>query len=297
MMAHAERFNSRASPGMTHSPHTQQSCMQYTIQIDGIDIHIEGEGSTNIVMLHGWPDTYRVWDAQVVHLQAHLKAHFRCVRFTQPGFDVNGPRRAYSLEELIAFYKKLIEQTCPGQKVVLMLHDWGCFFGYQFAMRHPELVAKVVGIDVGDANSADHLKSLPFKGKLGIVAYQAFLLVAWRVSGWGAVGLGNAMTRWMARTFRCPAEPALIGACMTYPYDITWTGSHGSYRQTQRVALTCPHFFAYGRRKPFMFHSQAWADRVAATPGNEVHAYDTGHWVMHRGAVPFNAAVTAWLLK
>ena len=29
-----------------------------------------------------------------------------------------------------------------GQPVVLMVHDWGCVYGYHFAMTHPERVGK-----------------------------------------------------------------------------------------------------------------------------------------------------------
>ena len=39
-------------------------------------------------MVHGWPDTYRLWDGQV----EALKDRYRCVRFTLPGFDAAQPR-------------------------------------------------------------------------------------------------------------------------------------------------------------------------------------------------------------
>ena len=70
--------------------------MQQVIVVDDIDVYIEGgvEGSETIVMIHGWPDTYRLWDAQV----EELKSRYRCVRFTLPGFDLGKPRRAYSLD-------------------------------------------------------------------------------------------------------------------------------------------------------------------------------------------------------
>src|SRR6478735_2879020 len=42
------------------------------------DLHIEGTGPETIVMIHGWPDTYRLWDKQV----EHLKDRYRCIRFT-----------------------------------------------------------------------------------------------------------------------------------------------------------------------------------------------------------------------
>ena len=39
--------------------------------IDGIEVLIEGSGrpdAQTIVMIHGWPDTLRLWDAQVAAL-------------------------------------------------------------------------------------------------------------------------------------------------------------------------------------------------------------------------------------
>src|SRR5262245_43475461 len=117
-------------------------------------------------MVHGWPDTYRLWDAQV----EFLKARFRCVRFTLPAVDVDKPRRVLAIDQLAEFIRRVIEQTSPGRKVTLMLHDWGCLFGYQFYMRHPELVSRIVGIDIGDTKGLKY--ALPRKQILMIMAYQ-----------------------------------------------------------------------------------------------------------------------------
>ena len=69
--------------------------MQQVIVVDDIDVYIEGgvEGSETIVMIHGWPDTYRLWDAQV----EELKSRYRCVRFTLPGFDLGKSCRGVNL--------------------------------------------------------------------------------------------------------------------------------------------------------------------------------------------------------
>ena len=41
--------------------------------VDGIDIHIDGVGPHSIVMIHGWPDTHRLWDATVQEIgRAHV---------------------------------------------------------------------------------------------------------------------------------------------------------------------------------------------------------------------------------
>src|ERR1051325_3301191 len=106
------------------------------MEVDGVEVIVEGSGPS-IVMVHGWPDTYRLWDGQV----EALKQRFRCIRFTLPGFDLSQPPRAYSLDEVIGAIAEVVSRTCAGEKATLLLHDWGCFYGYQFAMRHPERVA------------------------------------------------------------------------------------------------------------------------------------------------------------
>lgn len=103
---------------------------------------VEGAGPKTIVMIHGWPDTHRLWDGAV----AALKDRYRCVRFTLPGFDRPA---VHSLDELLRF----IHSAVGGKRVTLLVHDWGCFLGYQFAMRHPELVERIIGVDIGDTGS------------------------------------------------------------------------------------------------------------------------------------------------
>jgi pimeloyl-ACP methyl ester carboxylesterase len=238
-------------------------------------------------MIHGWPDTWRLWDAQVVALKPHL----RCVRFTLPGFDVHGPRRAHSVAELIEFFRRVVEATCPDGRAILMVHDWGAVFGYQFAMQHPERVSKIVGVDIGDSAEPAFLRSLSVSAKLAIFAYQSWLAVAWRIGG----SLGDRMTRRMMKWLSVPSDPALAGSCMNYPYYIQWTRTHGSYANLSPVRPACPMLFIYGRRKPFLFHSPAWADALGREPRNKVVPLDTRHWVMVEQPEAFNAAVLDWL--
>jgi len=257
------------------------------LQVDGIDVFVEGEGEESIVMIHGWPDTYRLWDDQA----AFFKDRYRCVRFTLPGFDIEKPRRAFSLAETMAIFEHIVERTCPGRRVILMLHDWGCAFGYQFAMRNPALVSRIIGVDVGDAGTRAHVQSLSAKAKAMIFAYQMWLAIAWRIGG----GLGDGMTRWMARAIGCRSDPRFIDSRMDYPYYIAWFKAHGSYRGMVRFEPQVPMLFMYGTRKPFLFHTHGWADALAARPGNGVRTFDTGHWVMSEQPGQFNETVEAWL--
>jgi len=248
---------------------------------------LEGRGARAVVMIHGWPDTYRLWDPQV----AALQDRYRCVRFTLPGFDAAQPGRAYSLDEVVETIRRVVEQACPGQKVTLLLHDWGCFYGYQFAARYPAMVERIVGADIGDAGSRRHRAELSPRQMLSLVGYQLWLALAWRIGG----RIGDAMARWMARTFRCPTDQAAISWKMGYPYAVRWLGVAGGVRGLRTFEPHCPMLFLYGERKPLMFHSRAWLERLAARPANRVVAFRTGHWIMVQDATGFNHALLSWL--
>ena len=261
--------------------------MSQTLQIDGIDVYVEGDGPETIVMIHGWPDTYRLWDSQV----SALKSRYRCVRFTLPGFDHTKPRRAWSLAETMQLFKAIVEQVAAGRKVTLMLHDWGCFFGYAFYMRNPALVSRIIGIDIGDVISSEYPASLSRKAKLMTVGYQNWLALAWRVGG----AIGDGMTRFMARALKCKSDPQYINSGMNYPYYIQWTRAYGSYKSAVSLSVDCPMLFIYATKKPFMFHSPTWIEQLSAKPGCKVLAMNAGHWVMVDRAQEFNQAVQAWL--
>ena len=259
------------------------------MRIGNVDVMIDGAGPQAIVMIHGWPDTHALWDAQV----DALKGHMRCVRFTLPGFDLSRKGRAYSLAEVVGAIRRVVEEACPDQRVSLLLHDWGCFFGYQFATRHPQFVARVIGVDIGDAGSRCHRAELGTKGMLMVAAYQMWLALAWRVGG----RIGNAMSRWMARVLRCPADPRRIGSQMGYPYALTWLGVSGGLRGLRAFDPHCPMLYIYGERKPLMFHSRAWIRRLAKGPGNRVIGLPTGHWVMIERKRAFNNTLLSWLTE
>lgn len=242
--------------------------MSHIVTLDDVEVHIEGDGAETILMVHGWPDTYRLWDAQV---QA-FKSNYRCIRFTLPGFDATKPRKAHSLDDLMGFMKKLIEQLCADQKVILMLHDWGCAFGYQFYLRNPQMVSKIVGVDIGD--SASLAKSMTPREGLMALTYQVWLAIAWKIGG----NVGDRMTRYMARQTRCPSDPSQIHSCMSYPYYIFWFGGRQSYRHhMKRFMPTCPMLFIYGSKKPISFHAKSWTDDLQTRKGNQVLEFKTGH--------------------
>lgn len=259
------------------------------MKVDSVEVLVEGVGREAIVFIHGWPDTHHLWGPQV----ELLKSRYRCVRFTLPGFDLTQPGAAFSLDDVVDTIRRIVDAACPGERVTLLVHDWGCFYGYQFAMRHPQLVKRVIGVDIGDAGSRRNVAVMSLKQKLMVVGYQVWLALAWKVGG----GLGDRMARWMAGKLRAPAAPQTIGSQMGYPYAVQWFKVKGGFGPLRAFDPAVPMLFVYGERKPFMFHSQAWADKIAARPHCRVIGLPTGHWVMVGRREAFNEAVQAWLAE
>lgn len=258
-----------------------------TMNIDGTSVTIEGEGPVSIVFVHGWPDTDRLWDPQV----EALRRTYRCVRFTLPGFERTPRHTVYSVDEVVDRIRQVVERTCPGERVTLLLHDWGCVYGFRFAASYPHLVARVIGADVGDAGSRRHMRELGVAGKAMAAAYQLWLATAWWIGG----PVGDGMARLFARLVGAPASSREITAGMGYPYAVLWYRVCGGFPRSRPFDPAVPMLYIYGTRKPFMLHSRAWADAIRARPGSRVIPMQAGHWMMRTRADDFNAGVMAWL--
>lgn len=274
---------------------------QHRMQVDGVDVHIEGPSDgPAVLLLHGWPDTIDLWDATV----AALCPRYRCIRFTLPGFDLAQPARPTSVARMVQCIDAVLDavlEAVPGAvpgaadvraPVTLLLHDWGCMFGYEYAARRPERVARIVGVDIGDHDSPALKRALGPKGRRMVLGYQLWLALAYKIGG----GVGTRMARWMARQLRCRTPAAQIGAQMGYPYAMRWFGTAGGLKSLSPVdRLLCPMLYVYGARKYFMFHSPEWLAQLQARPGCAVQALPTGHWVMRDKPAEFHACVLAWL--
>ncbi len=263
----------------------------HTTVIDGVTVYTEGSGEEILLMLHGWPDSYRLWDSTV----AALKDRFVCVRFTLPGFDDALKARPLALADMTAALLRIVQAVSPDKAVTLLLHDWGCVFGYEFAAQHPEKVTRMVAVDIGDHNRSHFARALQAKAKLQLVAYQLPLALAWYLGRHISTGLATWITRQIARGVQCPASGVHISWKQNYPYAMVWFGLQGGFKRAAKVQPACPVLYIYGEHKPFMFHSPQWLAQLDSTPGSRVQAFATGHWVMLEQPQAFADCLRAWL--
>jgi pimeloyl-ACP methyl ester carboxylesterase len=160
----------------------------------------------------------------------------------------------------------------------------------------------MVAVDVGDHNSRALNAALSAKAKWAVFSYQIWLAMAWQIANvFGSLGqaLANRMTRYMAKAMRCPSPIEDMHVGMNVPYAMKWMGTlegFGLACNALKILPTArPMLYIYGKRKPFMFHSERWLEKIASFPGSRVEGLETGHWVMTTKPEQFNALLKAWL--
>lgn len=106
----------------------------------------EGLEKDEILLIHGFPDSARLWDKQVECLS---KEGYRCINVTLPNFGIQENRAhwGYSFPQIHAMLTQTIEKHSKGGKVTLLTHDFGSTYGMDLQSKRPDLVRRIATID------------------------------------------------------------------------------------------------------------------------------------------------------
>src|SRR6201984_496126 len=99
-----------------------------------------------LVLCHGWPELAFSWRHQI---KALSEAGIRVIAPDQRGYgatDRPEPVEDYDMEHLTADLAGLLDHL-KIDKAIFVGHDWGGFVAWQMALRHPDRVAGVVGVN------------------------------------------------------------------------------------------------------------------------------------------------------
>ena len=260
--------------------------MKKTITVGSTQVFLEGAGQSTIVMLHGWPDTHESWRQQI----DYFKADYVCVSFTMPGFSKDD-HCEYSLDDVVERIKEIVDAVSPGNKVILLAHDWGCIFGYEYAMCYSDKVEKMIGLDVGDVNSEALKDSLSIAQKLMVFTYQIILAISFVFRK----SIGTALAKMVAGALKAKSNSENIHAGMSMPYAMRWFGTNGGMKNLLPMDPSFPFYYAYATQKPMMFQSPQWMQQLLQSPANKVQPFDCSHWIMIDKADELNASAAKWL--
>ncbi|KAJ1349112.1 hypothetical protein KIN20_004563 [Parelaphostrongylus tenuis] len=133
--------------------HPKPKCLEgwdeHYIQLKSIRLHYVQTGSNDkplLLMIHGFPEFWYSWRFQL----KHFSDRYRCVAVDQRGYNLSEKPKdveAYAIHFLVNDIKELVEQL-GYQKFFLMGHDWGAVVAWRFALTYPELVQKLIILNV-----------------------------------------------------------------------------------------------------------------------------------------------------
>lgn len=118
---------------------------------DGVKIHYAtvGEGPL-VVMIHGFPDFWYSWR----HQMEGLKDNFKVVAIDQRGYNLSGQPEGeanYNMRYLISDVAAVIKHF-GAEKATIVGHDWGGIVSWQFAFALPQMVDKLVILNLPHPN-------------------------------------------------------------------------------------------------------------------------------------------------
>ncbi len=185
----------------------------------------EGNGPT-VVMLHGnpsWSFYYRNLVLALCHrYRCIVPDHMGCGLSDKPGDD----RYEYTLARRVDDLERLLEELGLRENITLVLHDWGGMIGMAYAVRHPEVIKRLVILNTG----AFHLpksKSFPWGLRICRDTFIGTLLVR----GLNAFSVG-------ASYVGCKRNPmdAELRSLYQLPYD-SWRNRIATLRFVQDIPL------------------------------------------------------------
>lgn len=114
---------------------------------NGIRLHYVSQGSGKLMlMLHGFPEFWYSWRHQITE----FSSDYRVVALDLRGYNRSDkPTRleAYQMAEFVADVKGVIEGL--GYKdCLLVAHDWGGAIAWNFTYAYPEMVEKLVVLNI-----------------------------------------------------------------------------------------------------------------------------------------------------
>jgi len=248
-------------------------------------------GGPSLVFLHGWPDDASLWRRQIEALQND----YRCIRITLPNFGKQPVRPGgFDFPHLVAMLAATISEVQPdGTPVTLITHDWGAYLGYLLEQQYPEMIERMVALDIGG-----HVAPGSAREALFILGYQWTLIVLWLTGGL-IPPVGNWLTQRFAAMLGVPARQAKTARSRyNYMYFYLWRGLLLPWWRGQLLTRYHPRrpvLFLWGLKKPVMFHSGRWLDLVRQSGGQSLGVEGAGHWLMESHAREVNRAIRDWL--
>ncbi|MVU83725.1 SDR family oxidoreductase [Nocardia sp. ET3-3] len=130
---------------------------QRTVRNGEIEIAVYEQGVADgptIVLVHGWPDSHRLWDNVI----PHLADRFRVASYDSRGHGrTTDPQdfRAFRIEEPATDFFAVVDAVSPAEPVHVLAHDWGSVTVWD-AVCEPDAELRIASFTSVSGPNLDH---------------------------------------------------------------------------------------------------------------------------------------------
>lgn len=268
--------------------------------VNGIVLQVKEAGPAEgkkLLFLHGFPEGGYGWRKQLPYF---AERGYRVIVPDQRGYHKSskpGSIKAYRMPELVRDIAELIGQL-GQQKVVLLGHDWGGAVAWALAMQHPQLLEKLIILNLPHPEVMKQvLKHWP--PQLLRSWYIGFFQLPWlpeqacRAANFKI--LEDSMHRTALPGTFTPAEmeqykkawrqPGAIRAMLNWYRAIR----HHSPFYDRQIHL--PTLLLWGRKDAFLSPRMAQPSIDKCSKGHLVMIEEATHWLQHEKAAEINQLI------
>lgn len=270
------------------------------IKTNGITLNALTAGPEDgplVLLLHGFPEFAYGWRHQISALAA---AGYFVVAPDQRGYNLSDKPdgvHSYKIDELVADAVGVI-RTLGREKAFVVAHDWGANVAWWLALKHPELVEKLVIMNV--PHPKVFFKTIRSNIRQLLKSWYIFSIqVPWLPEK--LMTMNNAAG--MERAFRGSAKETTFTAEDIEKYREAWLrpGAMTAMLNWYRAALrhqpdkppswrvTVPTLMLWGKQDVALDASMAQPSIDLCDDGRLVMYDDATHWVQHDAADRVNA--------
>ena len=278
------------------------------MDMNGFKYHYVDEGTgAPVIMVHGNPTWSFYYRRLIQSLCPKYRAiavdHIGCGLSDKPSQD----QYNYTLDSRISDLERFISRLELNEKLTLVLHDWGGMIGMAYALRHLDLIDKIILLNTA-AFFPPKGGSLPLRLKL-IRHIKSFAKIA--VLG------GNAFARSALYMATAKELPGVVKSGLIAPYN-SWQNRIATLKFVEDIPLkpddpsyetvntvqnelhhleNVPMLICWGM-KDFVFtkaYLDEWRHRF---PDAKVHTFeDAGHYVLEDEAETLIDLISEFMLK
>ncbi|MVN23160.1 alpha/beta fold hydrolase [Mucilaginibacter arboris] len=272
-------------------------------EVNGIYLHAAVAGPPKgkvILFLHGFPEFSLGWKKQLLFF---AEKGYYAIAPDQRGYNFSSkPKgvKAYRIENLVADVVELIQQLST-QKVILVGHDWGGAVAWEVAGRYPELIEKLIILNMPHLKVMRDTLKRNFRQLLKswyTGFFQVPFLPEWFSSLFNYKILEQSMVRSANKKTFSNQELAQYKSAWRNPGAlkamINWYRAY-KYSKPALKKISIPTLILWGKKDKFLLPQMAEKSNLLCARGKLIMLEDATHWLHHEKAAKVNRLILNFL--